>query len=273
MILLQILTGRRASEVRTCDHDCLSPVAEPRRRQNGEVTRFRYAQSKIDIAPDTILVDREVTAVIEEQQAWLREQLPGLPAAAPVPPAHRQQARQQAVLRPAPITGSCASSATWPRSPTAGPPVRLSHTHRFRHTKLTRLAELGLPVHVLQRYAGHATPTMSMHYIAQREEHAEQAFLAAAKLQGRRHPGAVLPRGPRRHAPVRPRRPDPAQRLVPAAAPADLRQGQRVPDLRRLRHGPAPTAGPGTAARRHREHSSTGPGRLPAAPRPAHARR
>ena len=64
-----------------------------------------------------------------------------------------------------------------------GRPVGLSHTHRFRHTKLTRLAELGLPIHVLQRYAGHATPTMSMHYIAQREEHAEQAFLATAKLR------------------------------------------------------------------------------------------
>jgi hypothetical protein len=48
---------------------------------------------------------------------------------------------------------------------------------------MTRLAELGLPVHVLQRYAGHATPTMTLHYIAQREEHAEQAFLAAAKLK------------------------------------------------------------------------------------------
>ena len=64
-----------------------------------------------------------------------------------------------------------------------GRPVGLSHTHRFRHTKLTRLAELGLPVHVLQRYAGHATPTMSMHYVAAREEHAEQAFLATAKLR------------------------------------------------------------------------------------------
>ena len=64
-----------------------------------------------------------------------------------------------------------------------GHAVRLSHTHRFRHTRLTRLAELGLPIHVLQRYAGHATPTMTMHYIAARDEHAEQAFLATAKLR------------------------------------------------------------------------------------------
>jgi len=65
----------------------------------------------------------------------------------------------------------------------AGRPVQLSHTHRFRHTKLTRLAELGLPVHVLQRYAGHCTPTMSMHYVARRDEHAEQAFLATRKFK------------------------------------------------------------------------------------------
>lgn len=39
-----------------------------------------------------------------------------------------------------------------------GKPVSLSHTHRFRHTQLARFAELGLPVHVLMRYAGHATP-------------------------------------------------------------------------------------------------------------------
>ena len=48
---------------------------------------------------------------------------------------------------------------------------------------LTTSSELGLPVHVLQRYAGHATPTMAMYYVAQREEHAEQAFLATVKLK------------------------------------------------------------------------------------------
>jgi hypothetical protein len=58
MILLQILTGRRASEVRICEFDCLSPADGPADADSQEVTRFRYAQSKIDIAPDTILIDR-----------------------------------------------------------------------------------------------------------------------------------------------------------------------------------------------------------------------
>jgi hypothetical protein len=44
----------------------------------GDVVRFRYAQSKIDIAPDTILIDREAAAVIEEQQQWVRSQFPDI---------------------------------------------------------------------------------------------------------------------------------------------------------------------------------------------------
>jgi hypothetical protein len=181
MILLQILTSRRASEIRTCDHDCLSPAGTA--GETGEVTRFRYAQSKIDIAPDTILVDREVTAIIGEQQAWLREHHPGSPQ------------RFLFIQRTGNRHGSkpyASGSYNWilrelsdlaQFTDSKNRPVRLSHTHRFRHSKLTRLAELGLPVHVLQRYAGHATPTMTLHYIAQREEHAEQAFLATVKLK------------------------------------------------------------------------------------------
>jgi integrase len=185
MILLQILTGRRASEIRTCDADCIEPVTDTAvTAANAEhVARFRYAQSKIDIAPDSILVDREVTAIIQEQRQWVRDRFPEL-------------APRQLFVR---LLGNRLGDKVYPPgtytwrlrqfsdlvqiTDSKGRPVRLSHTHRFRHTKLTRLAELGLPIHVLQRYAGHATPTMSMHYIAQREEHAELAFLATVKLR------------------------------------------------------------------------------------------
>ena len=185
MILLQILTGRRSSEIRLCEPGCLSPATARavEAAQGEQIARFRYAQTKIDIAPDTILVDSEVVAIIEEQQRWVRDRYPG------IQPRHL-------FLQ---LTGNRASTKPYPSgtytfrlrefskivqvADSKGRPVRLSHTHRFRHTKLTRLAELGLPVHVLQRYAGHATPTMVMQYIAQREEHAEQAFLATVKLK------------------------------------------------------------------------------------------
>ena len=185
MILLQILTGRRASEIRLCDFDCLSAAAgrATEAAEGEKIARFRYAQSKIDIAPDTILVDSEVVAIIEEQQRWVRElfngaqprhlflQLTGNRTGAKPYPSGTYAYRLRALSKIIQATDS------------KGQPIRLSHTHRFRHTKLTRLAELGLPVHVLQRYAGHATPTMTMHYIAAREEHAEQAFLATVKLR------------------------------------------------------------------------------------------
>ncbi|MGH3814254.1 MAG: tyrosine-type recombinase/integrase [Pseudonocardiaceae bacterium] len=185
MILLQILTGRRASEIRTCDFDCLSPAPNPAvdAAEDGEVARFRYAQSKIDIAPDSILVDREVAAVIEEQQQWIRQRFPDLQPRF----LFMQRTGNRRGDKPYP-----SGTYTWMLrefsnivqiTDSKSRPLRLSHTHRFRHTKLTRLAELGLPIHVLQRYAGHASPTMSMHYIARREEHAEQAFLATAKLK------------------------------------------------------------------------------------------
>jgi integrase len=184
MILLQILTGRRASEIRTCDYDCLSAAPTTAEvDKDRTLARFRYAQSKIDVAPDTIIVDSEVTEVIAEQQHWVQSQLPD---------ANR---RFLFVQR----TGNRRGDKPYPSgtynwvlrtlsdiveiTDAKGRPVRLSRTHRFRHTRLTRLAELGLPVHVLQRYAGHATPTMTMHYIAARDEHAEQAFLATAKLR------------------------------------------------------------------------------------------
>jgi integrase len=183
MILLQILTGRRASEIRTCDFDCLLPVPGAAAANGEEVARFSYAQSKIDIAPDSILVDREVIAVIEDQQAWVRTQFPG------ITPGYLFLRLSGNKHGAKPYISSTYSLVLRAFSDIAvitdgkGRPVRLSHTHRFRHTRLTRLAELGLPVHVLQRYAGHASPTMSMHYIAHREEHAEQAFLATVKLR------------------------------------------------------------------------------------------
>ena len=122
MILLQILTGRRLSEIRTCAFDCLSPVPKRpghRRRATTEVARFHYAQSKIDSAPDHILVDCEVAAVIHEQQHWIRDQFPELE------PHYLflQRTGNRRGAKPYPAGqlqhGCCASSATSSRSPMA----------------------------------------------------------------------------------------------------------------------------------------------------------
>ncbi len=185
MLLLQILTGRRASEICLCDADCLSPATPGAVAAVGgqEVARFRYGQSKIDQAPDTILVDAEVVAVIEEQRAWVAEHFPGHRPRYLFLQRKGNNNAAKAYSQGAYGSALRAFAGHLEITDGAGRPVSLTHTHRFRHTRLTRLAELGLPVHVLQRYAGHATPTMSMHYVARREEHAEQAFLATAKFK------------------------------------------------------------------------------------------
>jgi len=185
MLLLQILTGRRASEICLCPFDCLSPATDSAiEAAEGEaVARFRYAQSKIDAAPDTIFIDAEAVAVIEEQQQWLRGQFPDhdLPYLFPQRHANARAAKHYGTSNYGKSLALFSKLAQV--TDAAGQPVKLSHTHRFRHTKFTKLAELGLPVHVLQRYAGHSTPTMSMHYVARRDEHAEQAFLATRKFR------------------------------------------------------------------------------------------
>jgi integrase len=186
MLLLQILTGRRLSEICLTEFDCLSPATGVALEvgEQERIARFRYGQSKIDRAPDTILVDAEVVAVIAEQQQWVREQFPGLaPPRYLFPRRNANAGGTKPYARQSYIRLLQRFSQAAQVTDSAGKLVHLNHTHRSRHTRLTRLAELGMPVHVLQRYAGHANPTMSMHYVAQREEHAEQAFLATRKFK------------------------------------------------------------------------------------------
>jgi integrase len=185
MLLLQILTGRRASEICMCEFDCVSPpTARAVEAAEGEqVARFHYAQTKIDRAPDTILVDTEVVAIIEEQQQAVRTRFPDSPHRYLFPRRLSNQHGDKPVNRRTYSRSLQRFSGLIQVTDAKGHAIRLSRTHRFRYTRLTQLAELGLPVHVLQRYAGHANPTMSMHYVAQREEHAEQAFLATRKFK------------------------------------------------------------------------------------------
>ncbi|MGH3422721.1 MAG: tyrosine-type recombinase/integrase, partial [Streptosporangiaceae bacterium] len=42
--------------------------------------------------------------------------------------------------------------------------VDFQRTHRMRHTKATNLLNAGVPLHVVQRYLGHLSPEMTMHY-------------------------------------------------------------------------------------------------------------
>jgi len=190
IMMLQARLGRRISEILMLDAEPLLPMAAgpATSPEPGAMTaRLRYQQTKIDGAPDTILVDAEIAAIIRAQQewaaAWLREH--AAPGARPrylfLGHLFNRNADRPYV------------SATLHRVLTelarrvdirdsAGRPVDFRRTHRFRHTKATSLLNAGVPIHVVQRYLGHLSPAMTMHYAQTLAETHEAEFLRYRKL-------------------------------------------------------------------------------------------
>jgi len=72
LLMLLARTGRRISELRLLDFDCLLAIQGLAATSDSDalVAKLRYRQTKIDGAPDTIFVDAEITAIIAAQQAW-----------------------------------------------------------------------------------------------------------------------------------------------------------------------------------------------------------
>jgi integrase len=186
--LIQAMTGRRASEVLMMDFAPLIDIpgldasSVP---DGGMVAQLRYQQSKIDTAPNTILVGRDVVEIIAEQQAWVRQRW-NLPADATI-----------RYLFPK-TTGNRHGTKSWETSQydkilkdfshhldlrdSRGELLLYSRSHRLRHTKATTLLNAGAPIHVVQRYLGHLSPAMTMRYAATLASTAEREFLALAKI-------------------------------------------------------------------------------------------
>jgi len=185
---LQALTGRRASEILMIDFSPIEglPGVDPETLGEGEmVAKMRYRQTKIDGAPDTILVGADVVAVVAEQQAWVRQRF-GLDEGEAIPclfPALNTNLRG---LRPRSTASYLGRLGQLDRlvclRDAQGRPLRFSRSHRLRHTKATTLLNLGAPIHVVQRYLGHRSPEMTMRYAATLASTAEREFLALAKV-------------------------------------------------------------------------------------------
>jgi hypothetical protein len=147
IMMLQARLGRRINEILMLDADPLlplpaGPAAAP---EPGAMTaRLRYQQTKIDGAPDTILVDAEIVAIIRAQQewatTWLREH---------AAPGARPRYLFLGLLfnrnadRPY-VAATLHKALTEPARRLdirdgAGRLVDFRRTHRFRHTKATSL--------------------------------------------------------------------------------------------------------------------------------------
>ena len=191
--MLVALLGRRVSEICLLDRDPLLPLlpapAGSTAAADGQaaVARLRYQQTKIDGAPGTVLVDAAVVAIIREQQEWAGRFFAGRGAPGKTPkylflagqmnrngdrpyPGGTLHARLSELARRLDVRDA------------AGALVDFNRTHRFRHTVATNLLNSGVPIHVLQRYMGHLTPAMTMHYAQTLQSTAEAEFLRYRKL-------------------------------------------------------------------------------------------
>nr|WP_323849197.1 tyrosine-type recombinase/integrase [Mycolicibacterium mucogenicum] len=185
--LLQALTGRRASEILMLDADPLEAIPGRDRTAAGEdpdgfVAKLRYQQTKVDGVCPTILVEQAIVNVIAEQQNWVRRHYPQL---APkylflgVRFQHQGQ-RPRSYDSYSNVLGRL--DTIHGLTDSAGRALRFSQTHRLRHTRATELLNDGVPIHVVQRYLGHASPEMTLRYAATLQATAEAEFLKHKKI-------------------------------------------------------------------------------------------
>lgn len=192
ILMLLLRTGRRAHEILMMDFDPLEPMIQRPTGDNpdgaGFVARLRYQQTKIESdTPSSIPVDNEIVTIIRAQQDHARTMLDyfGNPELTP----------KYLFLA---TTGNRLGTKPYPMgtmhlrfgkltellhiTDSTGRPVRISKTHRFRHTAATNLINAGVPLHVVMRYFGHISPEMTLHYAVTSAQTMEEEFLRYKKV-------------------------------------------------------------------------------------------
>ncbi|HVC99779.1 MAG TPA: tyrosine-type recombinase/integrase [Candidatus Dormibacteraeota bacterium] len=183
-LMLQMATGRRVNEILMLEFDPLQPLSVPV-AEDGEwfVARLRYTLTKLDGQDPTIPIDADAVAAIRTQQQWVRERLG--PDMQPKYLFVRKRTNRLG-RHPYPEATYHALMNRLGRAldlrNSAGTPIRLGRTHQFRHTQATKLLNLGVPLHVVQRYLGHASPTMTMIYAQTLSKTLEAEFTRFKKL-------------------------------------------------------------------------------------------
>ncbi|XAS76043.1 site-specific integrase [Dermatophilaceae bacterium Sec6.4] len=182
--LLQAMTGRRVSEILMIDYDCLTPlVPYEEAAEDAMVARLRYQQTKVDGVDATILVDLAAVRVVQQQQEWARARCDDgiTPTYLFLAPRHNHRG-----LRPRPYPSQQAALRRLDDlvelKDTGGNALRYGQTHRLRHTRATDLLNSGVAIHVVQRYLGHRSPEMTMHYAQTLANTAEEQFLQAKRV-------------------------------------------------------------------------------------------
>jgi integrase len=201
--MLEALLGRRINEICLLDRDPMLPLARscPVGQPDplAPVAQLRYQQTKIDGAPDTVPVHAEVVAIVRAQQEWADRYFTehGAPGKTPKylflgASMNRNGDRPYPAGSLRPLLSELALRLDVRDS--TGRLVDFNRTHRFRHTVATSLLNAGVAIHVVQRYLGHLSPTMTMHYAKTLQSTAEAEFLRYRKLNACAHDVDIDPK-------------------------------------------------------------------------------
>jgi integrase len=194
-LMLLIRTGRRVNEVLMMDFE---PLVALQRQQDSPTTddtesrdfvaRMRYQQTKIESnVSNSIPVDAEVVAIIKAQQQVARDFMAAMGSPETEP---RYLFMRTRINRRGAAPYSMATmhlrlkqlAEKLAITDSAGRPVEITKTHRFRHTAATNLINAGVPLHVVMRYFGHVSPEMTLHYAVTRSQTMEEEFLKYKKV-------------------------------------------------------------------------------------------
>jgi len=167
--------GMRISECCALPFDCIYPDGQ------GDyfIKYYQFKMKKDHVVP----ISRELTAVIQEQQRAVRDEF-GKPLDLLFPTPKIQLGGKRAYPR----AGLAWSRGTLIKnlntlaqtSNITGPDGSVYHFsyHKFRHTTATRMINNGVPQHIVQRYLGHETPTMTSTYAHIMDETLKKEFAA-----------------------------------------------------------------------------------------------
>ena len=185
--LLQALTGRRAAEILMLDFNPLAPIPGQERPTDSDdpdafVAKLRYQQTKVDGVLPIILVEQAVVNVIAEQQGWISRHYPNLsPKYLFLGLRHQHQGQRPRTYQSYGVALGKLDKFHG-LTDAAGNPLRFSQTHRLRHSRATELLNDGVPIHVVQRYLGHASPEMTLRYASTLAATAEAESLRHKKI-------------------------------------------------------------------------------------------
>lgn len=151
MLILQEV-GMRISELCRMPFQCLSQDAQ------GDyfLTYYQYKMKK----EHTVPISREVVALIQEQQQIVRDKYGKHQYLFPSPnQGHKGEAYKQGGFSKA-----INELAVERNIRDSNGEIWRFQAHQFRHTVGTRMINLGVPQHVIQRYLGHESPDMTSTY-------------------------------------------------------------------------------------------------------------